>query len=46
MKKQQARRKVEIAIDKLIDLQNAGYGNDLIARILEKLNILLSDLIV
>lgn len=31
-------RKVEIAIDKMIDLQDEGLGNENIARILEHLN--------
>ena len=39
-----ARKKVEIAIDKMVDLQDMGYGTDAIARILDKLNILLNSL--
>lgn len=31
-------KKVEIAIDKMVDLQDAGYGNNRIVRILEMLN--------
>ena len=31
-------KKAEIAIDKMVDLQDMGFGNDNIARILEKLN--------
>lgn len=31
-------KKVEIAIDKMIDLQDMGFGNDNIGRILERLN--------
>lgn len=36
--KEKATKKVEIAIDKMIDLQDMGFGNDNIARILERLN--------
>jgi len=35
---EKAIKKVEIAIDKMIDLQDAGYNNDTIIRILEQLN--------
>lgn len=38
MTKAQALKKVEIAIDKMVDLQDTGRGNDNIARILERLN--------
>ena len=37
-------RKIEIAIDKIIDLQDDGFGCDATARILESLNALLSEL--
>jgi len=39
-KKMQALKKVEIAIDKMVDLQDMGLGDEMIARILEKLNML------
>ena len=39
-KKMQALKKVEIAIDKMVDLQDMGLGDETIARILEKLNML------
>jgi len=35
---QQAQKKVEVAIDKMVALQDMGFGNDAIARILEMLN--------
>ena len=35
-----ALKKIEIAIDKMVDLQDAGYGNEAIVRILEQLNYL------
>lgn len=35
---EQAQKKVEIAIDKMVALQDMGFGNDAIARILEMLN--------
>jgi ATP-dependent protease Clp ATPase subunit len=38
MTKSRALKKVLIAITKMIDLQDAGYGCDDVARILEKLN--------
>ena len=38
MTKARAIRKIEIAINKMVDLQDAGYGNANIARILEQLN--------
>ena len=38
MTKAQAKRKIEIAIDKMVDLQNGGYGCDEVSRILEILN--------
>ena len=31
-------KKVEIAIDKLVDLQDLGFGTALISRVLEQLN--------
>ena len=40
MTKNQAIKKVQIATDKMIDLQDAGLGCDLVSRILEKLNSL------
>lgn len=40
--KERASRKVEIAIDKMVDLQDAGFGCDDITRILEQLNRLLN----
>ena len=36
--KDRAIKKVEIAIDKMVDLQDAGFGCDETARILEMLN--------
>ena len=36
--RERAVKKLEIAIDKLIDLQDMGFGNDQIARALELLN--------
>jgi len=39
-KKDRANKKVEIAIDKMVDLQDMGFGNDAVDRILEKLNSL------
>ncbi len=36
--KDKAQRKIEIAIDKLIDVQDMGLGSDAIARALEILN--------
>ena len=36
--KDKALKKVEIAIDKMIDLQDTGLGNDRIQRILDELN--------
>lgn len=36
--KERAVKKVEIAIDKMVDLQDAGFGCDTVARILELLN--------
>ena len=38
MTKQRAIRKVDIAKDKMVDLQDAGYGCDKVSRILEMLN--------
>lgn len=38
-----AHKKIEIAIDKMIDLQNMGLGNEKITRILEMLNAMLSE---
>lgn len=37
-------KKVEIAIDKLIDVQDLGFGTDAVARALESLNNLLARL--
>lgn len=42
--KEKAEKKVEIAIDKMVDLQDAGFGCDAITRILEQLNSLLNRL--
>lgn len=36
--KEKARKKVEIAIDKMVDLQDMGFGCDAVTRILERLN--------
>lgn len=36
--KDRASKKVEIAVNKMVDLQDAGYGCDLVSRILEMLN--------
>jgi hypothetical protein len=36
--KDQTRRRIERAIDKMVSLQDAGYGCDNVARILELLN--------
>lgn len=36
--KEKAIKKVQIAIDKMVDLQDMGLGNDNVARILERLN--------
>lgn len=38
--KDRAEKKVQIAIDKMIDLQDAGFGCDAATRILEQLNAL------
>lgn len=38
--KDRAERKVNIAIDKMIDLQAAGFACDAVSRILEQLNAL------
>ncbi len=38
MNKRRKIKKLEIAIDKMVDLQDAGFGNDNISRILERLN--------
>ena len=40
MGKKSAVKKVEIAIDKMSQLQDAGYGCDKVSRILESLNAL------
>ena len=37
-------KKIEAAIDRMIDLQDAGYGNNAIARVLGELNSMRSDL--
>lgn len=38
-------KKVEIAIDKMVDLQDAGFGCDAVTRTLEQLNWLLAKII-
>lgn len=38
--KARAEKKVQIAIDKMIDLQDAGFACDAVTRILEQLNAL------
>ena len=38
-----AEKKIDIAIDKLVDLQDMGFGNDTTMRILEMLNKLRSE---
>lgn len=38
--KDRANRKVDIAIDKMVDLQDMGFGNGTITEILQKLNSL------
>jgi len=38
--KERALKKVEIAIDKMVDLQDMGFGCEKVARSLEKLNAL------
>jgi len=38
MNNARAIRKLEIAIDKMVDLQDGGYGCDAVTRILEMLN--------
>jgi len=43
MRKQTAIRKVERAIDCLVDLQDAGLANDTVVRVLEMLNCLASE---
>ncbi len=40
MKRGDALKKVEIATDKMVDLQDAGFGSDAVTRILEQLNAL------
>jgi flagellin-specific chaperone FliS len=40
--KDQAEKKCNIAIDKMIDLQDMGFGNEKIQRILDSLNELRS----
>lgn len=42
--KRRVAKKVEIAIDKMIDLQDDGHGCDAISRILEQLNSLSTDI--
>jgi len=42
--KEKAIKKVNIAIDKMCDLQDAGYGCDNVSRILDKLNDLRYDI--
>jgi hypothetical protein len=39
-----AEKKVEIAIDKMVDLQDMGLGSDSVTRILEALNHLLNQI--
>lgn len=38
--KDQAERKVEIAIDKMIDLQSTAFGCDAVSRIMDQLRAL------
>lgn len=38
--KDKAIKKVQIAIDKMIDLQDMGFGQDIVSRIIEQLNTL------
>lgn len=35
-----AQKKVEVAIDKMVDLQDMGFGRDIVTRILELRNSL------
>lgn len=42
--KARALRKVEIAIDKMVDLQVMGFGCDSVSRILEMINRLESEI--
>ena len=42
--KNRAIKKIEIAIDKMVDLQSLGFGCDKITRILEQLNSLTTDI--
>jgi hypothetical protein len=42
--KTQAVKKVEIAIDKLVDLQEGGFGCDTVTRVLEMLNALTGEI--
>ena len=45
MKMSRVLKKIEIAIAKLVDLQDAGYGCDRISRLLENLNSLHSEML-
>ncbi len=36
--KRRAEKKVQIAIDKMVDLQDMGHGYDAVSRILDQLN--------
>lgn len=38
MQKQKVAKKLEVAIDKMIDIQDMGFGDDTISRVLEMLN--------
>jgi len=40
-----AEKKVQIAIDKMIDLQEMGFGSERITRILENLNSLVHEVL-
>ena len=42
--KRRAEKKVEIAIDKMIDLQDMGAGCDTVSRVLDSLNSLASQI--
>lgn len=44
MTKERIEKKIDIAIDKMVDLKDAGHGNDKIERILESLNELRNEL--
>jgi len=42
--KDRAIKKIEIAIDKMVDLQDMGFGCNAVARVLETLNSLRGDI--